>query len=292
MLKAEPVGRFAPSPTGPLHQGSLLTAVASFLDIRARGGQWLIRIDDIDPPREVSGASQSILESLKAHGLTSPSPTQYQSAHNDRYTSAMATLEPYLYYCTCSRRDLAGQSVYPGTCRNNRSYIEDAAIRIDVSGWDSLALQDELLGPLTFNPIETGDFIVRRRDGLWAYNFATAVDDGHDVTHVLRGQDLTASTGLQAGIMRLLKLRIPTYTHLPLLRFNDGQKLSKQSHAPSIDDTQPCANLKFILDLLRQAPSPANAQSAANILAAATTDWQLKTIPDILQPFPHIDNDC
>ena len=185
-----PIGRFAPSPTGPLHMGSLMTALASYLDIKRRGGEWYVRIDDIDPPRLDRGAERRILASLNAHGLLSDRAVDHQSTHESRYAAALHQLQHDLFYCTCSRKQLQGTTCYPGTCRSRRQPVEDAAVRLLISQ-ASTTFDDAILGTHTVDLVRaTGDFIVKRRDGLWSYNFATAVDDGHDVTHVLRGQDL------------------------------------------------------------------------------------------------------
>lgn len=287
-----PIGRFAPSPSGPLHMGSLLMALASYLHIKHLGGDWFIRMDDIDPPRSQEGAVTAILETLAAHGLNGDSPVQYQSGHDERYLDALTALSEHTYYCTCSRRQLRGISIYPGTCRDNRQPIEDAAIKVDTSAWAPLEIEDKFLGTYTAHAgKDFGDFTIRRRDGLWSYHLATAVDDGHDVTHVVRGQDLTDSTAPQVGLMNLLGLTAPVYSHLPNLKFADGQKLSKQHHATPVVDTDAASNLRTVLRILGQDPGDP-ARSSVPDLGTAISQWDMSRIPAQFQPFPRLDHDC
>ena len=268
--------------------GSLIMAVASFLDARSRLGRWFVRIDDIDPPRAQPGAVGEITDSLLTHGLIGDQKVQFQSRHDRRYQSAFDTLYPAIFYCTCTRAELRGVPIYPGTCRDQRKPLPGAAIRVDVSQWTHLEIEDGYLGPQQFVPGEDfGDFIIKRKDGLWAYNFATAVDDGYDVTDVIRGQDLTAVTGMQAGLIRALNLRVPRYSHLPLLRFPDGQKLSKQAHAPAIDDKTAEENIRFALKALGL-PEVDQATPDA-LLEAAMHDWRLDAVPPELEAFPRIE---
>lgn len=282
------VGRFAPSPTGPLHMGSLIIAVASFLDARSHNGHWFVRIDDIDPPRAQPGAIQAITDALVIHGLEGDREVQFQSQHEMRYQSAFDALKPELFYCTCTRAQLRATAIYPGTCRAQRMPVPDAAIRVNVSQWKPVEINDGYLGHRRYTPgRDFGDFIIKRKDGLWAYNFATAVDDGHDVTDVIRGQDLAEVTGMQAGLVRALGLRIPRYSHLPLLRFADGQKLSKQAHATRIDDTIAIENIHFALSALGL---PYRAQSTpAKLLETAVQHWRLNTVPSEFEAFPRIE---
>ena len=263
--------------------GSLLIALASYADAKQAQGTWHIRIDDIDPPRAVPGATEAILNTLARFGLDDDQPVRYQSQHEARYTAALNALADHTYYCTCTRAALKDHPIYPGTCRQNRTPIADAALRIDTSAWPAIDFVDRFVGPQHAEPNrDFGDFIIRRRDGLWAYHFATAVDDGMEVTHVLRGQDLLTTTPQQIGLMQLLALDIPDYCHLPTLHFPDGQKLSKQHHAPAVEGN--AENLQIALALLGQAPSVT--------LAEIVKTFDLSKIPTALKPFPRLDRDC
>jgi glutamyl-Q tRNA(Asp) synthetase len=250
------VGRFAPSPTGALHAGSLATALASRLDALAHDGRWLLRIEDIDPPRERAGAAQSILADLQALGFDSDSPIEYQSRRSACYAQAFEQLKAggFVYPCACSRREIAdsvsraadpregrASAVYPGTCRNGLPPGRDARawrLRVDdsVIAWQDRsgrAVEQDLGG-------DVGDFVLRRADGWWAYQLAVVVDDAlQGVTDVVRGDDLIESTGRQILLQRLLGLPTPRYLHLPVVAGADGEKLSKQNGATRIDASQP-----------------------------------------------------
>ncbi|WP_119393376.1 tRNA glutamyl-Q(34) synthetase GluQRS [Salinibius halmophilus] len=227
------IGRFAPSPTGKLHLGSLFAAVASWLDARAAGGQWLIRIEDLDPPREELGASQHIIDTLAAYGLVSDQPIIFQSQRHEAYETALSTLQTtgQLFWCRCSRKQLAGLPSYPGTCFAYQSTRPDAAAKFRVD--NSLSFNDRLQGPQDYPPCEP--FVVRRRDKLWAYQLAVVVDDAFSgVTDVVRGIDLIDSTPMQIALQQALGLPTPTYAHLPVIVNPDGSKLSKQNLAQPI----------------------------------------------------------
>ena len=242
--------------------GSLVAALASYLDIRAQDGTWCVRIDDLDPPREEAGAARTILETLAAHGLHSDEPVRYQSDGSTRYDKALESLADQLFWCTCTRKSLAGVSRYPGTCRNNTLPIENAAIR------------------LRADRVATGDFIVKRRDGLWAYNFATAVDDGEDFDRVLRGADLAHVTEPQTHVMSALGLPLPTYVHIPVLCYEDGTKLSKQTGAPALDPKEALDNLRDALAYLgQQIESVRECTTPEALLAKAKDIWRLDAIP-------------
>ena len=278
-------GRFAPSPSGPLHMGSLITALASFFDIKKAGGSWHLRIDDIDPPRAMPEAERLIIGSLKAHGLNPEGPIQYQSAHEAYYRQALETLSERLFYCRCSRKSLRNLQVYPGTCRDMQSPRGDSAIRLNVSGLGQFSANDPVAGLLVWTIEESpGDFIVQRRDGLWAYNLTTAVDDGRDFDRVLRGQDLLDTTPQQLAVMHLLGLQAPSYCHIPVLCFEDGSKLSKQSQAPAINDLEAPNNLRLALTYLGLEP-PHKEQTVANWLAWGLEAWDLQRVPAKLAPF-------
>lgn len=229
-------GRFAPSPTGPLHFGSLVAAVASYLDARAHGGEWVLRMEDVDLPRCVPGADADILRTLEAFGFEWDSPVMYQTARTEAYRAALDSLrrDDMAYPCSCSRRE-AGE-IYPGICRAGarvsggpfawRVRVEDQAIGFEdrALGWQEQNLAREI-----------GDFIVLRSDGLFAYQLAVAVDDAEQgITDVVRGADLLDSTPRQIRLQRLLGLRVPSYMHVPVAMNAVGEKLSKQTHAPAL----------------------------------------------------------
>lgn len=260
-MSTPPIGRFAPSPTGPLHLGSLLAAVASWLDARAGGGHWLVRIEDIDPPREQPGATKLILAALEAHGLIWDGEPLLQSTRLDAYQAALETLADagLLFRCTCTRRQIqASGGVYPGTCREHGMQPLPAgrshAVRVRVpAGRDAVVrFHDRLRGELTFDlEKDVGDFVVRRRDGLIAYQLAVVVDDAaQGVTDVVRGIDLIDSTPRQIHLQRALELPPVRYLHLPLLIDGRGSKLSKQTGATGLDLNDPRANLARVLDWL------------------------------------------
>ncbi|MFL6691647.1 MAG: tRNA glutamyl-Q(34) synthetase GluQRS, partial [Ramlibacter sp.] len=252
-------GRFAPSPTGPLHAGSLVAALASWLDARAHGGDWLVRIEDVDRPRCVPGADATILEQLAACGLVPDEPPQWQSGRGALYQSALDRLvaEGQAYPCACSRKDiedaLAAQgrprvrgreAAYPGTCRHGLHGRTARAWRLRVP--DGIVhWTDRRLGAQQQDVAsEVGDFVLRRADGLWAYQLAVVVDDAEQrITHVVRGADLADNTPRQIVLQRALGLPTPAYLHTPLVLAADGEKLSKQNGAQAIDVSHPLGEL-------------------------------------------------
>lgn len=258
-------GRFAPSPTGGLHFGSLIAALGSFLDARLHQGRWLVRIEDIDPPREQPGAADAILRTLERFGLHWDGPVVYQSRQTRFYQEALATLQAkaQLYRCTCSRREIAqisGRSAlgptYPGTCRN-RPVPEDAPAALRVRTDDvALTLRDRLQGDQTecLAPL-VGDFVVRRADGLWAYHLASVVDDIEaGVTHIVRGYDLLLCSFPQMWIYQALDATVPVYAHLPIATHADGTKLSKQTFARPVDTLPAALCFWHALAFLQQNP--------------------------------------
>ena len=282
------VGRFAPSPTGPLHAGSLVAAVGSYLDARHHHGQWLLRIDDLDPPRTVSGADDAIRAALERHGLHWDGAVLYQSTRTAAYVAALEVLRrcAELFYCTCSRLQLAAQTHrYPGTCRARATPpAEPAAIRLRVpDAW--IHVTDLLQGDSDWNLArDPGDFVVRRRDGFFAYQMAVVVDDAAaNITHVVRGADLLDNTARQQYLQTLLLLPTPRYLHLPLLRGADGMKLSKQHQARALSNTAPSVNLARALAALGHEP-PAELIGAPphELLSWATKAWQRAAIPRML----------
>lgn len=241
------VGRFAPSPSGPLHFGSLLAAAASFLQARAAGGRWLLRIEDIDPPREHPGADRLILKALETYGFAWDGDVIRQSASHEAHRAAVAALEQraLAYRCGCSRRALAGAArgplgpIYPGTCRRG-SDAGEGAIRVRTHD-APLCFADGLQGRLCQQlESESGDFVVLRRDGLFAYHLAVVVDDAlQGVTEIVRGIDLLDSTPRQIHLQRLLDYPTPAYLHIPVAVNEDGQKLSKMTGAPALPLGEP-----------------------------------------------------
>lgn len=258
-------GRFAPSPTGPLHLGSLLAAAASYLDARSHGLAWRVRLDDLDQPRNQPGAEQAILVALERHGLHWDGAVSRQSERGERYSAALSDLDELglLFYCRCSRKDLTGHALYPGTCRHRRHSADDSAVRIRVDE-EVIEFEDLLLGPQRDALAQSsGDFVVRRRDGIVAYQLATAVDDGDAaITRVIRGRDLLENTPRQIFLMQHLGLEAPLYGHIPLLVNPMGQKLSKQTGAQPLDLERPAENLTRVLRVLGCAPLGADSAVA------------------------------
>ncbi len=275
-------GRFAPSPTGPLHLGSLLTAAASWLDARASGRLWHLRFDDLDADRTRPESMSDIQRSLEAHALFWDGAIRRQSLNRDAYVAALNELRAggHLFRCTCTRRNLP-PGPYPGTCRERADHGRDSVWRFRVDGGSSITFTDTLRGAQTFDVASTtGDFVVRRRDATFAYALATAVDDGaDDVTHVVRGRDLLDHTATQLLIMDALGLSRPVYGHLPLLVNAGGQKLSKQSFADPLDPARALANLRAVLSALGQASAHAPAHRPADLLAIAQQSWDPSLIP-------------
>lgn len=278
------IGRFAPTPSGPLHSGSLVAALASFLDARSAQGKWLVRIENTDPPREQPGASTEILRALEAHHLYWDDQVTYQSQRTSIYKTAADTLlnQQSAYYCTCSRLQLKGHSIYPGTCRQQRIQPNSPAALRAVCKNINIAFDDRIQGPQShaMNQ-EIGDFIIYRKDELPAYQLATAIDDvAQGITHVVRGCDLLDSTPRQMYLHHLLDMKSPSYAHIPVLAKKDGQKLSKQNLAAPLDFSKCNSNLFQALQLLEQAPPQSlQHQSSQDILDWATRHWTPKNIP-------------
>jgi glutamyl-Q tRNA(Asp) synthetase len=284
------VGRFAPSPTGLLHAGSLVAALASWLDARAHGGQWLVRIEDVDTPRCVNGAAQTILEQLATCGMTPDGPVLWQSERHAAYQSALDQLiaQGWAYPCACSRKDIESAqtqavarhqaAIYPGTCRSGLNGKPARAWRLNVPAvQQALGLptfthwHDRRLGAQIQNVgEEVGDFVLRRADGLWAYQLAVVVDDAaQGITHVVRGEDLTDNTARQIVLQQALGLPTPGYLHTPLVRGPNGEKLSKQNGAQALDLHQPLRALNSAAQALGLSAAAPKAS-----LAQAKQQWQ------------------
>jgi len=286
--RIRPIGRFAPSPTGRLHIGSVLTAVGSFLATRSGGGRWLVRMEDLDAPRQLPGADSDILRTLERLGLEWDGEVLYQSHRSEAYAAALERLkgENRLFGCTCSRSSLAGpdetssHSPYPGTCRQKPPAFSRGvtALRFRTDSRGSLVEFQDLYQGCRHEDVAAtiGDFIVLRRDGIPAYHLAVVVDDAHQgINQVVRGADLLDSVPRQILLQQALGLPRPTYGHLPLVTEPDGAKLSKSQRAVPVNLEDPGALLLRVLSLLGQAPPGALVGAPQpEILAWAASHWQ------------------
>ncbi|MBC8057733.1 MAG: tRNA glutamyl-Q(34) synthetase GluQRS [Rhizobiales bacterium] len=295
------VGRFAPSPTGALHAGSLAAALASWLDARAHGGRWLVRIEDVDGPRCVPGAGMAMLEQLAAFGLVPDDAPAWQSTRAAQYEAALARLtsEGWAYPCACTRAEIVqaglqrglgrerhGDLVYPGTCRSGLRGKAARAMRLLVAPSITgpampleIAWHDRRLGAQGQNVSEAvGDFVLKRADGWWAYQLAVVVDDAaQGITHVVRGADLADNTPRQIHLQRALGLPTPAYLHTPLVLGADGEKLSKQNGAAPVDATNPLAALRAAGRALGVEVA---GDDVGDWLANATVDWRARWVDD------------
>ncbi len=272
-------GRFAPSPTGPLHPGSLLAAFGSWLLARHAGGAWLVRVEDLDPPREVPGAADGQLAALAAFGLHSDEPVQRQSERGARYQAALDRLlaDGRAFACHCSRADLAASGGIHRHCVA-RAARSDPAIRLRVPDGSTVAFDDGLAGRIEQDVAgEVGDFVLKRADGFWAYQLAVVVDDAEQgITDVARGADLLDSTPRQILLQRALGLPTPNYQHLPLVLDEHGEKLSKSSAAMPVDASDPLPALRRAWQALGQDP--------AVLRASANVDSLLRTAAGNFRP--------
>ncbi len=285
------IGRFAPSPTGALHLGSLYAALASYLDARANNGQWLVRMEDIDPPREVPGAADTILKQLDNHGLHWHGSVLYQSQRLTAYRDAIDALEnlELVYSCQCTRSRLRSlNGVYDGHCRSQQNLSAApgteslASIRIKISS-AKISWQDLIHGRCTDElALTCGDFILVRRDGLFAYQLAVSIDDAYQsINHVIRGDDLLDSTARQIYLHEQLGFEAPRYGHIPVLKDAQGDKLSKQRFASSIEASNPGGNIEHCLTLLGlSVPAELSNAPVAQLLDWATQQWSRSTIPN------------
>jgi len=289
-------GRFAPSPTGPLHAGSLVAALGSWLDARAQGGRWLLRIEDVDTPRCLPGMDRVILQQLDTLGFVPDEPPLYQSTRGDAYRQALDTLRAsgWAYDCGCSRSDIdaalaaAGrprarhrQAVYPGSCRDGLRGKPARAVRLrtrHLGNGPHIDWMDRRLGLLSQDvEHEVGDFVLHRADGLWAYQLAVVVDDGwQQVSDVVRGEDLADNTARQILLQRALGLPLPRYLHLPLVLGDDGHKLSKQNGATALDLQDPLTALRAAARALQLPQIEASTRS--DWLAAAVQAWAARWV--------------
>lgn len=279
-------GRFAPSPSGPLHAGSLVAAVGSYLDAKANHGVWLVRIEDIDPPREVPGAATTILRQLEAHGLNWDEPVRYQSQQDQLYQENLAALNRagLLYACACTRKDIKARGpFYTGYCRDRHLPLDQHHAWRFRNLNAVTSLQDQLHGVVELDPNWAAeDFILRRRDGLWAYQLAVVSDDREQrINHIVRGSDLLTPSAWQLTLWQALNsigsdpVATPQLCHLPLVTDINGRKLSKQNHAPGLDNACAANNLSDALTALGlQPPAEISAAPVAEQLAWATPAWR------------------
>lgn len=290
-------GRFAPSPTGKLHFGSLLAAVASYLDARANDGLWLLRIDDLDPPREQPGAARHIIDTLANWGMVSDEPVVWQSQRSSLYEQNLQALidEKLAYPCSCSRSQLKrlasagktatgddGAIIYPGTCRNAATTRPSHhAIRLRTDTTQRIAFDDAIQGPQQQDVArEVGDFVLRRADGLWAYQLAVVSDDWQQgITHVVRGADLLPSTARQICLQQKLGAPTPHYAHLPIAKDKHGNKLSKQTFARPIPHRFDTALATRVLDFLNQPGLRGSNSDPREFWQRAAERWMLRKVP-------------
>ncbi|WP_159739316.1 tRNA glutamyl-Q(34) synthetase GluQRS [Vibrio atypicus] len=290
------IGRFAPSPSGPLHFGSLVAALGSYFQAKANNGQWLVRIEDLDPPREMPGASQLILSTLEAYQLHWDGEVVYQSRRHSLYQQQ---IDDWLssgqaYYCQCTRKQIKESGgFYLGTCRDLAltNHVE-CAIRLKMTH-PVYQFNDQKHGPLGIpHALADEDFIIKRRDGLFAYNLAVVLDDiDQGITEVVRGADLIEPTGRQISLYQMLGATPVSYLHLPLALGSNGQKLSKQNHAPAIDNSNPKPAL---LDAMRflgfEISRDIEQANLAEIIAWGVSQWRLEQLPGSIEITPRFSN--
>ncbi len=283
-------GRFAPSPTGPLHFGSLIAALASYCEAKTQGGKWLVRMEDLDKPREVAGAADHILKTLETFGFEWDAEVIYQSHRNHLYQEALNQLQAasLIYKCDCSRKEIADSAehgidglIYPGICRHKEALRTPSASRVIVDA-KPILFTDAIQGSIEQTLAQdVGDFVLKRADGLYAYQLAVVVDDFEQgVTHILRGADLLNSSPRQIYLQQLLRYPTPEYAHIPIANNANNEKLSKQTLAPAIDRSQASTLLKQALAFLGQDPPMDLVQcNPTEILQWAKQHWDIKKIP-------------
>lgn len=285
--KMEYIGRFAPSPSGPLHAGSLVAAMASYLDAKAHQGQWLVRIEDIDETRTVPDATAAIMDALAVFGMQHDGEVVVQSERKDLYQAAFTRLNGLVYPCGCTRREIAdsrlgvaadGAAIYPGTCRHGVAAGKTSRTwRVRVPDTheanETISFNDRWLGPLTQHlATEVGDFVLKRADGFWAYQLAVVVDDAEQgITHIVRGTDLLESTGRQIYLQRMLGYPTPEYMHVPVVLNDVGEKLSKQTGALALDLAHPMDELRKAAAFLELQIAPA--KTIEEFWSAAIAAW-------------------
>lgn len=275
-------GRFAPTPSGPLHFGSLLAALASYLDARARGGHWFVRIEDIDEPRAVSGADQLILEQLKQHELHWDGGIWYQSRRTDVYQAALQHLtdQQLTYRCECSRKQIKALGpFYTGVCRDKNLRAENTAVRFK-NDRPVLSFEDGLRGHIDIEPeFAAEDFVLFRRDGLFTYQLAVVIDDiDQGITDIVRGEDLLTASSWQLNLWRYFTHRTPQFKHVPLALDEHGNKLSKQNHAPALHQDCVTEQLSAAMEFLGL--QPGTNLAPADLVASAVTQWRARYFPE------------
>ncbi|USD64817.1 tRNA glutamyl-Q(34) synthetase GluQRS [Vibrio sp. SCSIO 43136] len=296
-ITAKPyIGRFAPSPSGPLHFGSLVAALGSYFQAKANQGQWLVRIEDLDPPREMPGASALILETLEKFGLEWDGDVVYQSQRHERY---QAQIEQWLeqglaYYCQCTRKQIKAQGgFYTGTCRTKQLTDDgQCAVRL-VMQHPITEFLDQKHGRFTIPESLAGeDFIIKRRDGLYAYNLAVVLDDiDQGVTEVVRGADLIEPTGRQISLYKMLNKAPVSYLHLPLAMDNNGNKLSKQNHATGINLDDPKPEIVAAMSFLNfDLPDNFEDSSISEMIDWGARNWTLNQLPSEINITPAFSN--
>ncbi len=279
------IGRFAPSPSGPLHFGSLVAALGSYFQAKSQQGLWLIRIEDLDPPREVEGASELILKALNVYGLHSDRPVVYQSERHELYQAQIDQWlnENQAYYCQCTRKQIKAMGgFYTGVCRDKNLTSEDqCAVRLKVD-YPITTFHDQKHGELSIpEDLAKEDFIIKRRDGLFAYNLAVVLDDiEQGITEVVRGADLIEPTGRQISLYKQLQKEPVRYLHLPLALDDNGNKLSKQNHATAIDLNNPKPTLLMAMTFLGfTIPSEIKERNIDAIVQWGVENWSLEQLP-------------
>ncbi|MDZ4728575.1 MAG: tRNA glutamyl-Q(34) synthetase GluQRS [Xanthomonadales bacterium] len=274
------IGRFAPSPPGDLHFGSLAVALASYLDARKGRGQWLVRIEDLDPPREVAGSATAIIHDLQQLGMKSDSPVLYQSRRSAAYQSACEQLlaKDLAYWCGCSRTEMPDTGVYPGTCSAGLpAGKKPRSLRLRTAD-HAIEFEDRIQGFMTHGlATESGDYVIRRADGYFAYQLAVVVDDAYQqITDIIRGADLLDSTPRQIWLQKCPQLPTPNYAHVPVAALQDGQKLSKRIQSDPIGNTEPLFRLRQALQFLGHQPPTLDWQ---NTWGWALDNWSLTKVP-------------
>ena len=285
------IGRFAPTPSGPLHFGSLVAALASYCHSKSQQGQWLLRLEDVDTPRVVKGSDRQILQDLEVFGFEWDGEVLYQSDQFENYREKLSELieKGICYACECSRRTLReggvktgpmGQ-IYPGICRDKKLSTTDHSIRVNTASVETSGFTDKVFGPVELNiRDQVGDFVLRRTDGIYAYHLAVVVDDAQQgINQIVRGADLLESTCLHLYLQQLLGLPTPEYLHIPLIKNTRGQKLSKQAGATAVDTSQASDLLVSAMRFLGQPVEPnLNEAQPAEILNYALGVWNSENI--------------
>lgn len=289
-MNSKYIGRFAPSPTGPLHFGSLLAATASYLDAKSHQGKWLVRMEDVDKQREVAGAAAHILKTIEAFGFEWDDTVLYQSQRDEAYQAALETLKlaELAYPCGCSRKEIAETAhfgsdgpIYPGVCRDGLPKGKQARAWRIKTETHNVNFADRIQGQQLFNLAEmSGDFIIKRADGLFAYQLAVVVDDAmQGITHIVRGADLLDSTPRQIHLQQQLGFPQPSYAHIPVAVNQHGEKLSKQTHAQAIAPTQKITLLKQAFTFLGLTP-PSEAINLGELWQFAIANWNISQVPN------------